>query len=79
VFQSLGLIKKTHLVTRKPAFMWVGFSGLDNFIASLKQGDLKKKVNRYTPNKAARDAFRSVQSAFKTPKTNKTKSMTSSL
>lgn len=31
MFKSLGLIKKTLLDNKKPAFNWVGLSGLDEF------------------------------------------------
>jgi len=35
VFSSLGLIKKTCLDSKKPAFQWVGNRGLDELIESL--------------------------------------------
>lgn len=36
VFKSLGLIKKTTLnETRKPAFSYIGFEGLDYFVSNL--------------------------------------------
>lgn len=31
VLKSIGLIRKTHLDSRKPAFEWVGINGLENF------------------------------------------------
>ena len=34
VFKSLGLIKKTVLGNKKPAFHWVGIKGLDEFVES---------------------------------------------
>lgn len=78
VFSSLGLIKKTQLMNKKPAFEWIGLSGLDKFITTLVASLNKSKAPQpdNTPMKArARDAFRSNKSAFKTPKQEKTKSI----
>ncbi len=77
VFSSLGLIKKTQLPNKKPAFEWIGLSGLDNFIANLRHQAQEAEANDgYTPMKIqARDAFRSNKSAFKTPKTDKRRSV----
>lgn len=38
VFKSLGLIRKTSITeTKKPAFIWVGESGLDNFAINIQK------------------------------------------
>lgn len=44
VFKSLGLIRKTLLENKKPAFYWLGIAGLDDFVQSNRK-DLKRELN----------------------------------
>jgi transcription factor E2F7/8 len=44
VFSSLGLIKKTSLESKKPAFQWIGLSGLDKFIERLHASHDEREI-----------------------------------
>eukprot|EP01017_Pseudomicrothorax_dubius_P013068 TRINITY_DN1562_c0_g3_i3.p1 TRINITY_DN1562_c0_g3~~TRINITY_DN1562_c0_g3_i3.p1 ORF type:complete len:416 (-),score=102.16 TRINITY_DN1562_c0_g3_i3:826-2073(-) len=44
VFSALGLIKKTSLESRKPAFRWVGASGLEAFIVRLNTARTEQEL-----------------------------------
>jgi len=44
VFSSLGLIKKTCLESKKPAYTWIGLSGLDSFIERLNSCTDEKDI-----------------------------------
>jgi len=44
VFSSLGLIKKTCLESKKPAYEWVGLQGLDAFIERLNTSSDEKEI-----------------------------------
>jgi len=44
VFSSLGLIKKTCLESKKPAYTWIGLSGLDLFIERLNSCTDEKEI-----------------------------------
>ncbi|CAD8061514.1 unnamed protein product [Paramecium sonneborni] len=51
VLKSIGLIKKTHLISsKKPAFQWVGEEGLKQFQHNLKQQELKNKPQEIKEN-----------------------------
>ena len=43
VFKSLGLIRKTVLSNKKPAFHWVGVHGLDEFVESHNREEKKEE------------------------------------
>ena len=47
VFKSIGLIKKTMLYTKKPAFQWIGKEGIDAFAERVKL-DIQMKNKRDT-------------------------------
>jgi hypothetical protein len=55
VFSALGLIKKTCLESKKPAFMWIGLEGLDNFISRLKGSIDEKEIFPMTERKGDND------------------------
>lgn len=44
VFSSLGLIQKTCLDTKKPAYEWIGVAGLDAFMKRLTNFSDEKKI-----------------------------------
>ncbi|CAD8140000.1 unnamed protein product [Paramecium pentaurelia] len=51
VLKSIGLIKKTHLVSsKKPAFQWVGKEGLKVFQYNLKQHESKNQIQENKEN-----------------------------
>jgi len=56
VFSSLGLIKKICLDSKKPAFQWVGTTGLDELIERLKSSPGKPSVSeKITSKKSEKD------------------------
>lgn len=44
MFSSLGLIKKTCLESKKPAYQWIGLPGLDAFIKRLNSCSDEKEI-----------------------------------
>lgn len=51
VFMSLGLIKKTLTEGRKPAFTWIGVTGLEQFMRRLNASDNEKEIFTSKPSK----------------------------
>jgi pimeloyl-CoA synthetase len=44
VLQSLGLIEKTtYTENKKPAFMWIGLQGVQDFVSELKQYKIRAR------------------------------------
>lgn len=55
VFKSLGLIRKTLMPNKKPAFTWLGTPGLDEFVESNKQ--MSPQISKTSENEIKNKDF----------------------